>query len=874
MTTTELLLRASVDQGAAAQSVKALRDIQAASDATRDSLLAINKDAGNVSGEFQRLEQISQTIGRDASIRDLAAQFVELGRISGDYEVQLEHMVRALREVGASSGEIRKATVEFIDLEKQAQKAAKSSKGIGLGSLRSASSAFRGLGLDEAADATARVADVGQLVKELGDAGKAMGLVGTASAVAGTEATAAAGGVTALSAALSPMLLVLIPVAAAVLAVKLVLDDMERSATKAVEAEKKRFAEQQKQLDFKNANIEKARTTSPEQNIQSQRDLEQKIANTTDLITQKVAEREANKQKYEDLGGSLNPGKRNELGAAGLEIQAEIDKLVADRQKLIDDYKNEGVALAEDVAKHQAEVKAINDLLQAAEDLSAKRQEENALLHLTSDAAKDRLDQLKADQHGLEEARKKLADSGNTSKEVTDQIREYDKALKDNAQAQKYLTETAMSLIKAREAEEKAIKDAEDALKSFQDSMKQLQAISKEIDKMETDHTKQLQRQAEDDARQAERRGVEEDYRQRIAAAKREEAEQAVRNKLQAENEAADIKANDERAKIDQDYFARELKAYDDYLEAEKRATARADLQRLQTLERAQLDLRTLAAKGDVAGFVTRSNQAKLELKEQAATANLAAQERQADYEKAVQEARDARQKQLDDLGASLEKERQAREAAAEQRVAEIEAQGQEANTRSAQLEQELNDLREQWRIDDLNRQRDLEQESYEERLQIQKDKQQEIMGETTRFFDEWLDYVINSSNTAAAARSSEGGDQQFFVDSPLPDDGGSNSNHSPIDVNNFRFATGLDYVPYDDFPALLHEGERVLTKQQNMGLSYGGGSRRGGGNTYQITVQNTVGDIATKSMLDEYQEVTIAGIEQSLEESEGRGNA
>ena len=32
---------------------------------------------------------------------------------------------------------------------------------------------------------------------------------------------------------------------------------------------------------------------------------------------------------------------------------------------------------------------------------------------------------------------------------------------------------------------------------------------------------------------------------------------------------------------------------------------------------------------------------------------------------------------------------------------------------------------------------------------------------------------------------------------------------------NHFRYAYGLDRVPYDDFPALLHEGERVLTAQE-----------------------------------------------------------
>lgn len=30
--------------------------------------------------------------------------------------------------------------------------------------------------------------------------------------------------------------------------------------------------------------------------------------------------------------------------------------------------------------------------------------------------------------------------------------------------------------------------------------------------------------------------------------------------------------------------------------------------------------------------------------------------------------------------------------------------------------------------------------------------------------------------------------------------------------------ATGLDYVPYDGYPALLHEGEKVLTKNEARG--------------------------------------------------------
>ena len=37
-------------------------------------------------------------------------------------------------------------------------------------------------------------------------------------------------------------------------------------------------------------------------------------------------------------------------------------------------------------------------------------------------------------------------------------------------------------------------------------------------------------------------------------------------------------------------------------------------------------------------------------------------------------------------------------------------------------------------------------------------------------------------------------------------------------------YAVGLPYVPYDDFPALLHEGERVLTRSEAAAYDAGGG--------------------------------------------------
>jgi len=37
-------------------------------------------------------------------------------------------------------------------------------------------------------------------------------------------------------------------------------------------------------------------------------------------------------------------------------------------------------------------------------------------------------------------------------------------------------------------------------------------------------------------------------------------------------------------------------------------------------------------------------------------------------------------------------------------------------------------------------------------------------------------------------------------------------------------FAVGTDYIPYDDFPALLHKGEAVLTASENAALRAAGG--------------------------------------------------
>jgi len=68
----------------------------------------------------------------------------------------------------------------------------------------------------------------------------------------------------------------------------------------------------------------------------------------------------------------------------------------------------------------------------------------------------------------------------------------------------------------------------------------------------------------------------------------------------------------------------------------------------------------------------------------------------------------------------------------------------------------------------------------------------------------------------------------------------------------------------------VLNNSASDLFRQMANGSS--GGVAMRGGSSYNFTINNTVGDIATKRALDEYQNTLIDGIRMALEQNAGKG--
>ena len=72
---------------------------------------------------------------------------------------------------------------------------------------------------------------------------------------------------------------------------------------------------------------------------------------------------------------------------------------------------------------------------------------------------------------------------------------------------------------------------------------------------------------------------------------------------------------------------------------------------------------------------------------------------------------------------------------------------------------------------------------------------------------------AVYSAYKSLAEAASYGWNNNLSLNSSIPQVSGGGGSAGTGGAG--RYATGLAYVPYDDFPALLHKGERVLNAQE-----------------------------------------------------------
>lgn len=837
----QIQVNIKTDASSASQTSKvvqgAKKDLELIARSARDAqkvMVEIGKEVVKTTKTFQDLDEVAKQAERDLSFVRVAENFKNLEGQIGGTDSALARLVSTLMKMGASSDEITRATNEFKKMGAAAEDV-NQEQGIqgprSKISFRQLRGGLAGVGLGSLGEGAGLVDDLQDLqegakatVEQFGNVGGSMQKM--IPALAGVNA-----GVVGTVAVLGPLILVLGAVAAAM---------------KFWEETLKKEAEEQTRATESTRIYYEAISTGSKESIQAQLE-QQKVKLDTEKAILDSYQKQRDKvfqDRQQRFGGDVFARLEEAAGADKVLIESleKQKKAVLDSQAAVDALSkayNSNAAAARSAAQEATAStrKMIED------DLRNRQMIQQGNTESVRKAIEDRKAEIEILEKGIAKPGNRQAlsqDAINLNKELEKRI-----ATLNNEVAT--LTTTVMPATQQVEKLNKAIAESDRAFKQYEQTQKSLKTLNEEITKMETERSKFLERQMADDLRQEQRKEIEKGYSEKIATARREEQIKQVKKQAADAGIAAEIKGNEARAKLEQGYYDRTIKAYRDFHDAEAAEQDRASRERLNLLKQAEFDLKQLAAAGDVAGFVTRSQQAKLQLDQLDSNNEAQTDLRKRQFDKETELAQQEYDQQLTDLQDSLDREAEARAKAAEERIQEIEEQALTSNTEAKRLEQELNDIREEWRRDDLQRQRDLEEESYNERLALQQKKQGELLQEAETFYDQWLDYLKQASD----ARLNKQEPQQPYA-------GG-------YEVE--EYAGGLDKVPYDQFPAVLHRNEKVLTAQQAYDYENGGGASKG----MTVNVYQTVGDVVTGRMLEEYQRTTVAGIRQGIGQARGR---
>lgn len=143
------------------------------------------------------------------------------------------------------------------------------------------------------------------------------------------------------------------------------------------------------------------------------------------------------------------------------------------------------------------EVQAREQLLAASEQTRQQFLREQQLLQQSSEALEQRSKAIGDEQVALALAIQQLRESGDTSEETAAQIALYQQQLADLGAEQNYITQTALDLVRAREAEAEAMEEQEEKLKNLATAT---QKYNSDVERIREDS---LQKQADLEAKYA-----------------------------------------------------------------------------------------------------------------------------------------------------------------------------------------------------------------------------------------------------------------------------------------------------------------------------------------------------------------------------------
>jgi hypothetical protein len=420
-------------------------------------------------------------------------------------------------------------------------------------------------------------------------------------------------------------------------------------------------------------------------------------------------------------------------------------------------------------------------------------------------------------------------------------------------------------------AEERRLKVIKDSTSAIEEATQIRQSIS--------DLQKQQSEVLEERRRADDRNAQVKALQDRIATAKAVEAEQertARLAKLRADavkQEGADrAKLNTNVKKLNDNFFANELKAHAEFRLSEQRINDKAALERVRKLQDLEDELSDLAAGGDVVAFIRAQRQGLKDINRTDEDQGVERRQRLEDFQLQRQEAADARNAQVRDLLASFEEDRRVRQQENAERINQEIAAGKTRVTQSALLEQQLADLREQFAADDLARTRQREDDATRTQLEALRKRQAELAPQIAKGADllansavKFLDQVsggvvsmINRIRNATTAQTqSKGTPPKLKGGIPLNFEGGI---YTQPTIGALAETNG-----YGDMVIPFRQSEGFYPALERAMRTAGGG----GGRAATFTFNYTVGDVATETRLREVQHQIVEDVVRTQQEAQ-----